>query len=68
MDYWIFWYLCFRKQRNAWSSVVHAMRQLRSLLPVGRCPCCAGRVPARCCARQRFGLCRQSLVLQWKVW
>ena len=27
-----FWVYCFRKQRNAWSSVVHAMRQSLSLL------------------------------------
>ena len=26
------WKLCFRIQRNAWSSVVHALRQSRSLL------------------------------------
>ena len=26
MDYLFFWY-CLRRQRNAWSSVVHAMRQ-----------------------------------------
>ena len=31
---------CFRIQRNAWSSVVHAMRQLRSWAR-SLCPCCA---------------------------
>ena len=36
---------CLRIQRNAWSSAVHAMRQSRSKLPGGRCPCCADHVP-----------------------
>ena len=40
MDYWILWYLCFRTQRNACSSMVHALRQLRSWAR-SLCPCCA---------------------------
>ena len=40
MDYWILWYLCFRSQRNACFSVVHALRQLRSWAR-SLCPCCA---------------------------
>ena len=37
MDYWVFLVLCFRIQRNAWFSVVHAMRRSRCLR--SRFPC-----------------------------
>ena len=52
---------CFpscRRGKSPWSCLFRKPYRLCSCSrSVGRCPCCAGRVPARCCARQRFRLC-----------